>query len=260
MRKKFKDDVMSTKYLSLKDIFKNKPLLIAGPCVVESQEQIEIIAREISKRGLVFMRGGIFKLRTSPDSFQGLGERGLRYIWRVCRKYNLRSVVEITSSEHLPLYEKYIDIIQVGTRNMFNYWLLKVLSRIEVPILLKRNFSATIPEFLEASKYLTVKNKNVILCLRGIRTFENIKSGFRNTPDLASILELKEKTRLPVIFDPSHSSGKSGYVVPIAKAALSLGADGLLVEVHHKPSKALCDGRQSINFSQLDELITAIRN
>ncbi len=248
---------MAMRNLSLKDIFKNKPLLIVGPCVIESKEQIETIAEEIFKRGLIFMRGGAFKLRTASTSFQGLGERGLRHMWQVCRKYNLKSVIEITSSEHLPLYERYADIIQVGMRNMFNYGLLKALSKTKLPILLKRNFAATINEFLEASKYLTAKNKNVILCLRGIRTFENIENGFRNTPDLTSILELKEKTRLPVIFDPSHSGGNSKYVIPISKAALILGADGLLVEVHHKPDKAFCDGRQSITLSQLDELIDA---
>ncbi len=247
------------KILTLDEIFKNKPLLIAGPCAVESREQIDKIAREIAKRGLSFIRGGAFKLRTKSTSFQGLGERGLEYMRRVCRKYNLKSITEITLSEHLPIYEKYIDIIQVGMRNMFNYGLLKALSRTKKPIILKRNFGATIEEFLEASKYLTKTNKNVILCLRGIRTFECNNSSFRNTPDLASILELKERSKLPVIFDPSHSGGDAKYIIPLSRAALLLGADGLLVEVHRQPNKALCDGKQSVSISQLDKLIASIK-
>lgn len=241
--------------LTLKEVFKEKPLLIGGPCAIESEEQVEIIAREIAKRGLSFIRGGAFKLRTEPTSFQGLGEQGLKYMYEACKKYNLKSVTEITSPEQLGLFEKYIDIIQIGTRNMFNYELLKVLAKAKKPIILKRGFSATVDEFIEASKYLIESNKNVILCLRGIRTFEHGNSCFRNTPDLASILELKEKSGLPVIFDPSHSSGDSKHVIPTSKAALALGADGLLVEVHHKSDEALCDGKQSISLDQLDELL-----
>lgn len=246
--------------LSINKIFRKKPIIISGPCTIESRKQIELIAKEISKRGLSFIRGGAFKLRTRSASFQGIGEPGLKYISQACKKYNLKSVTEITSPEQLKLFEKYIDIIQVGTRNMFNFELLKVLARTKKPIILKRGFSATIKEFIEASQYLTRINKNVILCLRGIRTFECNCSSFRNTPDLASILELKEKSKLPVIFDPSHSSGDSKYVIPISQAALILGADGLLVEVHHQPNKALCDGKQSINLDQLDRLLKIVKN
>jgi len=249
-----------SKVLFINEIFKEKPLIIAGPCAIESREQLSVIAREISKRGLSFVRGGAFKLRTKHTSFQGLGEKGLKYLLWACKKYNLKSVSEITCPEQLGLFKKYVDIIQVGSRNMFNYELLKVLSKLKKPIILKRGFGATIEEFIEASRYLTKTNKNVILCLRGIRTFEYNNASFRNTPDLASILELKERCGLPVIFDPSHSGGDSKYVIPLSKAALVLSADGLLVEVHHSPRRALCDGKQSIDLNQLDELLMAAEN
>lgn len=251
----FNNNQNKYKMLSLNKIFKEKTLLITGPCSIESREQIETIAKKISQKGLSFIRGGAFKLREKSESFQGLGEKGLKYLSQACKKYSLKSVSEITSPEQLELFEKYVDIIQIGTRNMFNYELLKTLAKVKKPIILKRGFSATIREFIEASKYLTKINKNVILCLRGIRTFEHNDSCFRNTPDLASILELKEKSRLPIIFDPSHSTGDSQYIIPISKAALVLGADGLLVEVHHKPNQSLCDGKQSIDMNQLDELL-----
>ncbi len=237
--------------LSIKEIFKKKPLIIAGPCAIESKNQLEIIAKEISKRSIFFMRAGAFKLRKKRSSFQGLEKKGLEYLFDVCKKYNLKSVTEITDIKQLDLFEKYVDIIQVGARNMYNYELLKALSNIKKPIILKRGFSATINEFIEASKYLTQKNKNVILCLRGIRTFEYNNSSFRNTPDLASILELKEKINLPIIFDPSHSGGAAKYVISLSRAALTLGADGLLIEVHNNPNNALCDGKQSLNINQI---------
>ncbi|MFH1551650.1 MAG: N-acetylneuraminate synthase family protein [bacterium] len=244
--------------LTNKDIFKKKPLVIIGPCAIESSKQLEMIAKEIAKRKLSFIRAGIFKLRTKYPSFQGLGKSGFSLLSRVCQKYNLKSVSEITSSEQLDFFKKYIDIIQVGTRNMFNYELLKALSKVKKPIILKRGFSATIEEFIEASKYLSSKNKNIILCLRGIRTFEYGNSCFRNTPDLASILELKEKTDWPIIFDPSHATGDSKFVLPVSRAALSLGADGLLIETHNNPKKAFCDGQQSIDIKQIDDLLDLI--
>jgi 3-deoxy-7-phosphoheptulonate synthase / chorismate mutase len=249
-----------TPVVNIKEYLKKGPLLIAGPCAVESREQIETIARELGSLGVRFLRGGVYKPRTSPDSFQGLGIEGLVYLREAANKYGMHVVTEIMDAKDLEESYNLIDIIQIGTRNMASYGLLKQIGKMTAedakPVLLKRGMSSTIDEFIKAAAYITnAGNPNVILCLRGIRTFEQIDSYLRNTPDLGSILELKERTKLPVIFDPSHSTGRSEYVVQISKAAIALGADGLIIETHTSPENALIDGRQSITPQQLKTII-----
>lgn len=233
------------------DALNKRPLIIAGPCVIESQEQIHDIANILSKMEVKFLRGGVFKPRTSPKSFQGLGIEGLKYLNIAAHETNMYTVSEVLDSRQLEENYSNIDVIQIGTRNMTNFNLLKSIGKSTAadkkPVMLKRGFSSTINEFLSAAEYiLDAGNPNVLLCLRGIRTFEQIDSTMRNTPDLADILELKQKTNLPVIFDPSHSAGNSNYIISLSKAALVLGADGLMIECHENPSEALSDGIQSI--------------
>jgi 3-deoxy-7-phosphoheptulonate synthase len=247
----------------LNQIFSSKPLLIAGPCSIESEEQIFRIAKDLSEMGIKYLRGGAFKPRTSPDTFQGLGEKGLLYIYQAARKYGMRVVTEITSREQFVEYSELVDIIQIGSRNMFSYQFLKDIgklnSKINKPIILKRHFAATLNEFLNAAEYLKKSgSENIILCLRGIRTFEQIDSKMRNTPDLASILELKNRTDLPVIFDPSHSTGKSEFVISISKAALALGTDGLIIETHFDPKNSIVDSEQTIDYFQLKIILSFI--
>ncbi len=240
-----------------------RPIIIAGPCSVESQEQIESISKELSSYGIKFLRGGTFKPRTSPNSFQGLGDKGVDLLKFAAENNSMFTVTEVLEINQLERNYNKIDIVQIGTRNMTSYGFLKQIGKItstdNKPIILKRGFSSTITEFIEASKYITEEgNSNVILCLRGIRTFEQISSKLRFTPDLASILELKSMTDLPVIFDPSHSTGNSEYVLEVAKAALTLGADGLLIETHNQPELALSDAAQAILPSQLFEMLYEI--
>ncbi len=240
--------------------FRKSPVLIAGPCAVESEEQIKRMARIVSGMGIKFLRAGAFKPRTSPRSFQGLGLPGLKFLRNAADEYGLKVVSEIMNSSLLPECYDLIDIIQVGSRNMDSYGLLKAIgkatARDKKPVLIKRGFNATLKEFLMASEYITAEgNPNVILCLRGIRTFEQIDSAMRFTPDLGAIPELKDMTSLPVIFDPSHSTGNAAYVESISAAALLLGADGLLIEVHDDPLNALSDGTQSILPQQLENII-----
>lgn len=230
-----------------------KVTIIAGPCSVESREQIIEAAKYVKGYGASMLRGGAFKPRTLPYSFQGLGEQGLEFLTEAKKQTGLPIVTEVMESEKLELVEKYADVLQVGARNMQNYPLLKQLGKSRRPVLLKRAMSATIDEWLSAAEYiLSGGNKNVILCERGIRTFGKIT---RFTLDLASIPIIKEVSHLPVIVDPSHGTGHPSLVAPMSKAAIAAGADGLIIEVHPKPSEALCDGYQSLNPHEFGALM-----
>lgn len=225
--------------------------LIAGPCAIESEEQICMIAKSVKASGAALLRGGAFKPRTSPYSFQGLQEEGIRLLIKAREVSGLPIVTEITDAEQLPLFED-VDIIQVGARNMQNYELLKRLGKIDKPILLKRGLSATYDELIMSAEYImSGGNGKVILCERGIRTFESYT---RNTLDIAAIPVLKKRTHLTVIADPSHATGKADLVAPVSAAAAAVGADGLIIEVHNDPPRALSDGAQSIRCEEFEEL------
>ena len=231
----------------------NNIVIMAGPCAVESESQINEIAPIVKKAGAKILRGGAYKPRTSPYSFQGLGEEGLDILERAKNKYDLPVVTEIMSVEDLPKYIDKVDLIQVGTRNMQNFALLKELGKIDKPILLKRGLSSTIEEWLMSAEYiLDGGNKNVILCERGIRTYE---TSTRNTLDISSIPVIKKLTHLPIIVDPSHASGRWEYVESLSLAAIAAGADGLIIEVHQTPEKALSDGQQSLKPDKFSKLI-----
>ena len=218
--------------------------IIAGPCSVETEEQIITVSEEVKKYGASFLRGGAFKPRTSPYSFQGLKYDGLELLKIAREKTGLPIVTEIMSPYDIEVFNENVDVIQVGARNMQNFDLLKELGKINKPILLKRGLSATIEELLMSAEYIMAGgNENVILCERGIRTFETYT---RNTLDLSAIPAIKKLSHLPVIVDPSHAAGKWWMVEPLAKAAVAVGADGLIIEVHNDPQKAWCDGQQSI--------------
>lgn len=230
--------------------------LIAGPCSVESVDQVMEIARTAKASGANLLRGGAFKPRTSPYSFQGLGLEGLDILCEVKKETGLPIVTELMSSEYLDIFNEKVDLIQIGARNMQNFDLLKQLGQIERPILLKRGLNATYEEWFMSAEYIMAAgNENVILCERGIRTFESYT---RNTLDLQSIPVVRKLTHLPIIVDPSHAGGKWWLVEPMAKAAVAAGADGLMVEVHNNPECALCDGAQSLKPKKYDELIHQI--
>jgi len=218
--------------------------LVAGPCAVETEEQCLAIAERVKKSGARLFRGGAYKPRTSPYSFQGLGEEGLKILSKVREKFGFGIVTEAIDNESLDLIEEYADVIQIGARNMQNFSLLKRAGRAKKPILLKRGMSATLDEFLMAAEYvLSEGNYNVILCERGVRTFSDFS---RNTLDLAVVPAVKKRSHLPIFVDPSHGTGKRHKVLPLSRAAVAVGADGLLIEVHHEPEKALSDGMQSL--------------
>ena len=228
-------------------------IVMAGPCSVESEEQVEIVAEHVARHGAKILRGGAFKPRTSPYSFQGLGEAGLKMLRRTADKYGLLVVSELMESSHIPMFLHYVDIIQVGARNMQNFSLLKDLGRIKMPILLKRGPAATFEETLLSAEYLlSGGNHEVIICERGIKTFETYT---RNTLDISAIPVFKKLSHLPVIADPSHGTGRRDKVSPMARAALAAGADGLMIEVHNSPENALCDGAQSLYLAQFEELM-----
>ena len=230
--------------------------LIAGPCSVESEEQICEVAQRVKKSGAAVLRGGAFKPRTSPYAFQGMRERGIELLKLARRESGLPIITEIMDLSHLPLFED-VDIIQVGARNMQNFDLLKALGKTGKPILLKRGLSSTIEEWLMSAEYIMAGgNERVILCERGIRTFE---TATRNTLDLSCIPVLKGLTHLPVIVDPSHATGYARLVLPMAMAAAAAGADGLMIEVHNHPERAACDGQQSLNPDQFDILAEDVR-
>ena len=225
--------------------------LIAGPCAVESEEQIMTTARKVKSLGATLLRGGAFKPRTSPYSFQGLELEGLKLMKQASIETGLDTVCEVTSERALEMAVDYVDMLQVGARNMQNFELLKEIGKSGKPVVLKRGLSATIDEWLNAAEYILVNgNPHVVLCERGIRTFE---TATRNTLDLSAVCVLREKTHLPVIVDPSHATGKRSCVAPLAKAAAIAGADGVMIEVHPNPACALSDGPQSLNFIQFEQ-------
>jgi len=225
-------------------IIGNRPVFIAGPCTVESEEQMDVTVGRLKEIGVDIIRGGAFKPRTSPYSFQGLGEEGIKILRNTGEKYNLPVVSELMDESNIKLLYDNVDIIQIGSRNMFNYSLLKLLGGIDKPVILKRGMSATIIEWIMAAEYIaSYGNKNIILCERGIRTFDNYA---RNTLDLSAVPIMKEETGLPVIVDPSHGTGIKKLIDPMSKASIACGADGLMIEVHNNPEKALCDGDQSL--------------
>ncbi len=234
-----------------------EPVIMAGPCAVESEEQALTIASFVKKCGASIFRGGAFKPRTSPYSFQGIGEKGLKILEKVRSETGLFIVTEATDSENLPVVEKHTDIIQIGARNMQNYSLLRLAGRAGKPILLKRGMAATIEEWLMAAEYIMSEgNPRVILCERGIRTFADTT---RNTLDLSAIPSIKEASHLPIIIDPSHAAGRRDYVIPLSRGAIAVGADGLLVEVHNDPTHALSDGMQSLYPQQFEQLMQEIK-
>ena len=235
-----------------------KPVVMAGPCAVESEEQALTIAHLVKKCGAQVFRGGAFKPRTSPYSFQGLGEEGLKILDKVRKETGLLIVTEATDHTNIEVVEQYTDIIQIGARNMQNYSLLRRAGHASKPILLKRSFAATIEELLMSAEYISSEGNNqVILCERGIRTFSD---NTRNTLDLSAIPSIKEVSHLPIIVDPSHAAGKRDYVISLSKGAIAVGADGLLVEVHHDPPHALSDGMQSLYPEQFGELMEEIKS
>jgi len=231
--------------------------IIAGPCSVESREQILEIAQAVKEAGANALRGGVFKPRTSPYAFQGLGEEGLEYMAEAREKTGLPIVVEVMAVSQIAMMEKYVDVFQLGARNMQNFNLLRALGETRTPVLFKRGMSATIEEMLMASEYiLSGGNTRVILCERGIRTFE---TATRNTTDINAIPVLKKLTHLPVIIDPSHSTGDSAFVSAIAKAGVAAGADGVIVEVHTDPAHAISDGKQSLTPEAFAKMVKQVK-
>ena len=233
------------------------PVVIAGPCSVEGAQTLRETARGLAARGVRLLRGGGFKPRTSPYSFQGLGMDGVRLLAEVAAEFDLATVSEITSPTQIEEMAALVDLLQVGARNMYNYELLKALGPVDRPVLLKRHFGATVDEWLLAAEYLVSSgNEQVILCERGIRTFEQ---GTRNTLDLSAVAMVKQRCGLPVMVDVSHAAGRRDILVPLARAALAVGADGIMVEVHHWPAGALSDGAQQLDLDGFDELMAGIR-
>lgn len=235
----------------------NKLAIIAGPCSVETEEQILSVAKDVKKSGAGFLRGGAFKPRTSPYAFQGLQYEGLELLKKAKEKTGLPIVTEIMSPYDIEVFERDVDVIQVGARNMQNFDLLRELGKTKSTILLKRGLSATIEEWLMSAEYVMAGgNENVILCERGIRTFEKYT---RNTLDLSAVLAIKKLSHLPVIVDPSHAAGKNWMVDSLSKAAIAVGADGLMIEVHNDPINALCDGAQSIKPDEFEKLMSELK-
>ena len=232
-------------------------VIMAGPCSVESEEQIFIIAEQVASMGAKILRGGAFKPRTSPYSFQGMGEEGLKYLRAAADKFKLKVITEVMDKSEIGLVERYADVLQVGARNMQNFTFLKELGKASKPVMLKRGLSATIEEWLMSAEYiLSGGNQNVILCERGIRTFE---TATRNTLDIGAIPVVKKKSHLPIVADPSHGIGIRDKVIPMARACVAAGADGIIVEVHHDPDHAKSDGAQSLYPDQFQELMNEAR-
>jgi 3-deoxy-7-phosphoheptulonate synthase len=231
--------------------------IVAGPCAIESREQAFAVAERVHRAGAQFFRGGAYKPRTSPYSFQGLGEQALRILSEIRDQFGLRIVTEAIDNESLDLVEEYADMIQIGARNMQNFSLLKRAGRAKKPVLLKRGMSATLEEFLMAAEYiLSEGNYSVALCERGVRTFADHT---RNTLDLSLVPAVQRLSHLPILVDPSHGTGKRNKVTPLSRAAVAVGADGLMVEVHSNPDEAMSDGPQSLFPDQFDELMTQVR-
>jgi 3-deoxy-7-phosphoheptulonate synthase len=245
--------------IKIKDVVIGGPevIMMAGPCTVESRDQVMAIAEAVAHSGARVLRGGAFKPRTSPYSFQGLGEEGLKYLRQAADKFDLLVVSEVMEPSQIPLFIRNVDILQIGARNMQNFNLLRELGRINKPVLLKRGPAATIEETLLAAEYLmSGGNRDVIICERGIRTFETY---LRNTLDISAIPVIKKLSHLPVVADPSHATGRRDKVPPMAMAAVAAGADGLLIEVHNDPENALCDGAQSLLPDRFDALMQKLR-
>ncbi|MGC5771871.1 bifunctional 3-deoxy-7-phosphoheptulonate synthase/chorismate mutase [Paenibacillus pabuli] len=234
-----------------------KPIMIAGPCSVESYEQVREVAAALKAAGITVMRGGAFKPRTSPYDFQGLGIEGLKILKEVADEFGLKTISEIVHPSHIELAGQYIDVIQIGARNMQNFELLKAAGDVQIPILLKRGLSATIDEFVHAAEYVVSRgNKQVMLIERGIRTYEKAT---RNTLDISAVPILKQETHLPVLVDVTHSTGRKDILAPCAKAALAAGADGVMVEVHPNPAVALSDSAQQLNIEQFNQFLSSVR-
>lgn len=228
-------------------------VVMAGPCSVESEEQLRTIAKGVKKAGANILRGGAYKPRTSPYAFQGLEEEGLKLLRKIADENQMLVVTEIPSADLIPLFEEYVDIIQVGARNMQNFYLLKALGKTKKPVLLKRGLSSTIEEWLMSAEYIMAGgNEAVILCERGIRTFEKYT---RNTLDISAVLAIKDLSHLPVIVDPSHAAGRWTMIDKLSLASLAVGAHGLIVEVHHDPTHALSDGAQSLKINKFSEMM-----
>lgn len=245
--------IKSQRFKSLSEMFRISQYksIIAGPCSVESSDQVEIVAQNLVHNNIKFIRGGAFKPRTSPYNFQGLGIEGLKILYSISKKYSLISVSEIMDIRDIETGLQYIDIIQVGSRNMTNYPLLKELGQTRNPILLKRGMMSTLNEFFLAAEYIVSNgNENLVLCERGIRTFEN---STRNTLDISSVAIIKQETSLPVIIDLSHSLGRKDILLPISKAVLQLDIDGIMVEVHNSPATALSDRQQQLSIEEFQE-------
>jgi len=235
----------------------NEITIIGGPCSVESEEQIVSIARTVKETGGKMLRGGAYKPRTSPYAFQGLEEKGLQLLARAKEETGLKLVTEIVAIGDMNLLEKYVDMIQIGARNCQNYALIKAVGQSKKPVLMKRGMSTTIKEFLQAAEYiLSEGNPNVVLCERGIRTFED---STRNTLDLTAVALMKQWSHLPVIVDPSHSTGVRELVIPMSRAAIAAGADGLIIEVHNHPEEAFSDGPQSLRPFELAECVKEVK-
>src|SRR3989344_699906 len=235
----------------------DRVILMAGPCAIESREQLEEIAKELKQAGVSVMRGSAYKPRSSPYSFQGMGEAGLKLHLAAQKKHGMATITEVMNLQDVDLIAKHVDILQIGARNMQNYELLKAVGKCGKPVILKRGLSATIEEWLLSAEYIMAHgNPNVILCERGIRTYE---TATRSTLDLSSIPVVKRLTHLPVIVDPSHAAGRRDLIPALSKAAIAAGADGLLIEVHHDPKNAKCDGKQSLLPKELADLIPDLR-
>ncbi|MEW6188874.1 MAG: 3-deoxy-7-phosphoheptulonate synthase, partial [Actinomycetota bacterium] len=231
--------------------------VIAGPCSVETEEQVLTTAKAVKRAGASILRGGAFKPRTSPYSFQGLGKEGLKILAEARRETGLPVVTEVMDTRDVDLVADYADMLQIGARNMQNFLLLKAVGAAPKPVLLKKGFSNTIDEFLMAAEYIMrAGNENVVLCERGIRTFETYT---RNTLDLSAVPVIKDLSHLPVVVDPSHATGRSDLIEPLSLAALAVGADGIMVEVHPHPEEALCDGSQSLTFDAFNNMMRKIK-
>jgi 3-deoxy-7-phosphoheptulonate synthase len=231
--------------------------IIAGPCAIESREQAFAVAERVHRAGAQFFRGGAYKPRTSPYSFQGLAEDGLRIMAEIREQFGLKIITEAIDNESLELVEEYADVIQIGARNMQNFSLLKKAGRAKKPVMVKRGMSATLEEFFMAAEYVMSEgNYNVVLCERGVRTFADHT---RNTLDLSIVPAVQRLSHLPIVVDPSHGTGKRNKVTPLSRAAVAVGADGLIVEVHNNPDKALSDGMQSLYPEQFNELMVQVR-
>src|SRR5215510_12884142 len=258
VRREVKEENTVLKFAGTQATIGGKNLaIIAGPCAIESREQAFAVAERVHRAGAQFFRGGAYKPRTSPYSFQGLAEDGLRIMAEIREQFGLKIITEAIDNESLELVEEYADVIQIGARNMQNFSLLKKAGRAKKPVMVKRGMSAPLEEFFMAAEYVMSEgNYNVVLCERGVRTFADHT---RNSLDLSIVPAVQRLSHLPIVVDPSHGTGKRNKVTPLSRAAVAVGADGLIVEVHHQPDHALSDGMQSLYPDQFDELMTQVR-